>query len=193
MPYRCDRVHERLDPPVRPSPRTSPGGHVRSLRSFLAAALALFLVAWMTVTPTHRITASLSHASVHKIAASVDSGRVLTVETGSIVLTGQSNPLPTEPAPRGGTPEGAEPDLARRSLRLQIDVRVTINSRLLVPSASPTTATKAVRAAAAANSARPQPSTVPARPETVTVQTDPREIPVLIVHGTFSNTTEVEP
>ena len=53
-----------------------------------------------------------------------------------------------------------------------------------------TESTNAVPAAAAADSVSVQSSTTAAQPEAVAEQT---EIPVLIVHGTFSNATEVEP
>lgn len=157
------------------------------------------------------------------MSAPADPGRVLTVtvESGSVVLTGQSSVLPDESAPHAAEPVGAGSDLAP-SLLLHIDARTTMSVRLLHDGDNPgaralssgfrvtptvagfgdesprrgvrattslTASTNAVPAAAA-DSGLVQSSTAAAQPETVTAQT---EIPVLIVHGTFSNTTEVEP
>ncbi len=159
------------------------GGLVKNLRSLLVAASALLLVASIPVTPTHAITTPLGHGSTHEMSAPADPAHVLTVtvESGSVVLTGQSSALPDEPAPREAKPVGAGSDLAP-GLLLQIDARWTTRTRFLHDGASP-------RVQALSSSFR-DPAAAAARPETVTAQT---EIPVLIVHGTFGNATEVEP
>jgi len=210
-------------PSALPALEHCSGGLVKSFSSLLVTASALLFVASIPVTPTHAITTPLGHGSAHEMSAPADPGQVLTVpvESGSVVLTGQSSVLPDEPAPREAEPLGAGSDLAS-SLLLQIDARTAISMRLLYDGDSPrkqalssrfrvtpivagfgdgssrrevrattslTASTNAVPAAAAADSAVVQSSTAAAQPETVTAQT---EIPVLIVHGTFSNTTEVE-
>lgn len=180
---------------------------MKSLRSLLVAASALLLVASIPVTPTHAITTPSGRGSVHEMSAPADPGQVLTVtvESGSVVLTGQSSALPDESAPREAEPGGAGSDLAP-SLLLQIDARWTTSTRLLYDGTNPRVqalssrfrdkptvagfgdapSRRGVRATAASVHS----STAAAQPETVTAQT---EIPVLIVHGTFSNATEVDP
>jgi len=111
--------------------------YTKSCRLLLAAAL---LVAGTLAAPAGPPTSTASAAP----------GRVmsLTVETGSVVLTGLSSPL-------------ADHDAVPRAV-LDIDTRTTLNA---LPSAGPP----------------------------VTVEAEPDKIPVLIVHGTFSNTEEVQP
>ena len=168
---------------------------------------------------------ALGHGSAHELSAPVDPGRVLTltVESGSVVLTGRSSVLPDEPAPLGAEPVGAGSDLAP-GLLLHIESRMTVSMRLPSDGANPrvqalssrfpgtpigagfgdassrggvgatpllTAGADALPAAAAVDSVLVQSSAAAAaQPETVTAQT---EIPVLIVHGTFSNAAEVEP
>ena len=211
-------------PPAQPALEHCSGGLVKSLGSLLVTASALLLVASIPVTPTHAIATPLGHGSAHDMSAPAGPGQVLTVtvESGSVILTGQSSVLTDEPAPHGADPAGAGSDPAP-GLLLHIDTRTTLSTRLphdgdnprvqALNSRFPVTPTvagygdgssrrgarattslaasaNAMPVAAAADSSLVQSSTAAAQPETVTAQT---EIPVLIVHGTFSNTTEVEP
>ncbi|MCB9408964.1 alpha/beta fold hydrolase [Mycolicibacterium sp.] len=197
---------------------------MKSLRALLVAASALLLVASTPVLPTHAMATPLGHGSAHEMLKPPDLGQVLTVtvDYGSVVLTGQSSVIPDAPAPREAEPVGAGSDLAP-GLLLHIDACTTVVTRLLHDGANPrvqapssgfrgaptvagfgggsslrgvrattslTESTNAVPAAAAADSVSVQSSTTAAQPEAVAEQT---EIPVLIVHGTFSNATEVEP
>lgn len=192
------------------------------MRSLLAAASALLLVASTPVTPTQAMTTPSDHGSAHEMSAPAEPGQVLTVtvEFGSVVLTGRSSVLAEAPAPREAESVGAGSDLDP-GLLLNIDARTTVSTRLLHDGANPRVrapssrsrgtpigagfgdgaSLRGIRAttsltadadalpAAAVDSVLVQSSTA-AQPETVTTQT---EIPVLIVHGTFSNATEVEP
>ena len=204
------------------APEHCSGGRVKSLRSLLAAASALLLVASTPVTPTQAMTTPSGHGSAHEMSAPAEPGQLLTVtvESGSVVLTGRSSVLAEAPAPREAESVGAGSDLAP-GLMLHIESRMTVNTRLLNDGDDPRvqalssrsrdtpigagfgdgSSLRGVRAttsftarpdalpAAAVDSVLVQSSTA-AQPETVTAQT---EIPVLIVHGTFSNATEVEP
>ena len=196
---------------------------MKSLKQLLGAVSALLLVASTPVAPTPAMATPLGHGSAHELSAPVDPGRVLTVtvESGSVVLTGQSSVLADEPAPLGAEPVGAGSDLAP-GLLLHIESRMTVSTRLPSDGANPRVQALSSRSrdtaigagfgdgssrggvgatplltagadalpAAAVDSVLVQSSPAAAQPETVTAKT---EIPVLIVHGTFSNATEVEP